>query len=87
MKVVHPRHRSCRAPRRLRKHRGAYQRIFARMGLDAVGVEASSRAMGGSNLSSSWCRDAGEDWIVTCSNCDYRANVEGDLGRGSAGRR
>ena len=20
--------------------------------------------------------DAGEDWIVTCSNCDYRANVE-----------
>ncbi|HSK07413.1 MAG TPA: aminoacyl--tRNA ligase-related protein, partial [Acidimicrobiia bacterium] len=30
------------------KHRGAYQRIFSRMGLDAVGVEASSGAMGGS---------------------------------------
>jgi prolyl-tRNA synthetase len=59
------------------KHRGAYQRIFARMGLDAVGVEASSGAMGGSESVEFMVRsDAGEDWIVTCSNCDYRANVE-----------
>ena len=59
------------------KHRGAYQRIFARMGLDALGVEASSGAMGGSESVEFMVRsDAGEDWIVTCSNCDYRANVE-----------
>ena len=59
------------------KHRGAYQRIFARMGLDAVGVEASSGAMGGSESVEFMVRsDAGVDWIVTCANCDYRANVE-----------
>ena len=59
------------------KHRGAYQRIFRRMGLDAVGVEASSGAMGGSESVEFMVRsDAGEDWIVTCANCDYRANVE-----------
>jgi prolyl-tRNA synthetase len=59
------------------KHRGAYQRIFARMGLDAVGVEASSGAMGGSESVEFMVRsEAGEDWIVTCANCDYRANVE-----------
>jgi prolyl-tRNA synthetase len=59
------------------KHRGAYQRIFARMGLDAVDVEASSGAMGGSESVEFMIRsDAGEDWIVTCPNCGYRANVE-----------
>ncbi len=59
------------------KHRHAYQRIFARMGLDSVGVEASSGAMGGSESVEFMVRsDAGEDWIVTCGNCDYRANVE-----------
>jgi prolyl-tRNA synthetase len=59
------------------KHRGAYQRIFERMGLDSVGVEASSGAMGGSESVEFMVRsEAGEDWIVTCANCDYRANVE-----------
>ncbi|HEX6147746.1 MAG TPA: proline--tRNA ligase [Acidimicrobiia bacterium] len=59
------------------KRRGAYQRIFSRMGLDAVGVEASSGAMGGSESVEFMVRsEAGEDWIVTCANCDYRANVE-----------
>jgi prolyl-tRNA synthetase len=47
------------------------------MGLDAVGVEASSGAMGGSESVEFMVRsEAGEDWIVTCANCDYRANVE-----------
>jgi prolyl-tRNA synthetase len=33
--------------------------------------------MGGSESVEFMVRsDAGEDWIVTCSNCDYRANVE-----------
>ena len=59
------------------KHRGAYQRIFGRMGLDAVGVEASSGAMGGSESVEFMVRsEAGEDWIVTCDKCDYSANVE-----------
>ena len=59
------------------KHRAAYERIFARIGLDAVGVEASSGAMGGSESIEFMQRsDAGEDWVVTCETCDYRANVE-----------
>lgn len=59
------------------KHHHAYTRIFARMGLDAVDVQASSGAMGGTESSEFMVRsDAGEDWIVTCATCDYRANVE-----------
>jgi prolyl-tRNA synthetase len=59
------------------KHRGAYERIFSRMGLEAVGVEASSGAMGGrESVEFMVHSDAGEDWIVTCATCDYRANVQ-----------
>ncbi|HET9259116.1 MAG TPA: proline--tRNA ligase [Acidimicrobiia bacterium] len=59
------------------KHREAYRRIFARMGLSAVDVEASSGAMGGSESIEFIQRsEAGEDWVVTCDSCDYRANVE-----------
>jgi prolyl-tRNA synthetase family II len=59
------------------KHYDAYKRIFARMGLDAVDVEASSGAMGGRESREFIVRsDAGEDWIVTCGTCDYRANLE-----------
>lgn len=59
------------------KHHEAYKRIFARMGLDAVDVQASSGAMGGTESIEFMQRsDAGEDWIVTCTHCDYRANVE-----------
>lgn len=59
------------------KHYEAYKRIFARMGLDAVDVEASSGAMGGRESREFVVKsDAGEDWIVTCETCDYRANRE-----------
>ncbi len=59
------------------KHYDAYKRIFARMGLDAVDVHASSGAMGGSESREFVVRsEAGEDWIVTCGTCDYRANLE-----------
>ena len=59
------------------KHREAYRRIFARMGLSAVDVEASSGSMGGSESVEFIQRgDAGEDWVVTCDKCDYRANIE-----------
>lgn len=58
-------------------HHGAYRRIFGRMGLDAVDVEASSGAMGGTkSIEFMVASPAGEDWIVTCSKCDYRANLE-----------
>jgi len=59
------------------KHHQAYKKIFSRMGLEAVDVQASSGAMGGSESIEFIQRsDAGEDWIVTCTNCDYRANLE-----------
>ncbi len=59
------------------KHHEAYKRIFARMGLEAVDVEASSGAMGGSESIEFIQRsEAGEDWVVTCVTCDYRANIE-----------
>ena len=59
------------------KHRAAYFAIFRRCGLDPVDVEASSGAMGGSESVEFMVRsEAGEDWIITCDNCGYRANVE-----------
>jgi prolyl-tRNA synthetase family II len=59
------------------KNHGAYLRIFSRLGLDVVDVQASSGAMGGSeSVEFMVASEAGEDWIVTCPNCDYRANLE-----------
>jgi prolyl-tRNA synthetase len=58
-------------------HHAAYRRIFTRFGLEALDVEASSGAMGGSQSTEFMVRSpAGEDWIVSCSSCDYRANLE-----------
>ncbi|CAN5795344.1 proline--tRNA ligase [soil metagenome] len=59
------------------KHRGAYREIFRRLGLKAIDVEASSGAMGGTGSAEFMVpSDAGEDWVVTCPSCDYRANLE-----------
>lgn len=58
-------------------HHAAYLRMFHRMGLDPVPVEASSGAMGGArSIEFMVPSPAGEDWIATCDRCDYRANVE-----------
>ncbi|HPB44665.1 MAG TPA: proline--tRNA ligase [Microthrixaceae bacterium] len=58
-------------------HRGAYQRIFDRLGLPAFPVMASSGAMGGGqSLEFMVPSAAGEDDVIICPNCDYRANVE-----------
>ncbi len=58
-------------------HRQAYCNIYNRCGLKFVMVEASSGAMGGSKSTEFMVySDAGEDWIATCSNCDYAANTE-----------
>jgi len=58
-------------------HRQAYCNIYNRCGLKFIMVEASSGAMGGSQSTEFMVySDAGEDWIATCSNCDYAANTE-----------
>ena len=58
-------------------HHDAYVRIFDRLGLPAVPVQASSGAMGGSgSVEFMVPSPAGEDDVVMCSNCDYAANVE-----------
>lgn len=59
------------------RHFEAYRKIFARLGLDAVAVEASSGMMGGSDSVEFMVRsDAGEDWIASCGSCGYAANFE-----------
>ncbi len=60
-------------------HRGAYERIFARLGIPAIPVEASSGNMGGSDSVEFMCpADAGEDLVARCSGagCGYAANLE-----------
>ncbi|MDE0169678.1 MAG: proline--tRNA ligase [bacterium] len=58
-------------------HRGAYDRIFGRMGLDAVQVEASSGNMGGSDSVEFVVRSpTGEDRVALCGVCGYAANLE-----------
>lgn len=57
--------------------REAYQRIFSRCGIEFAIVEASSGAMGGSESNEFVAKtEAGEDFVASCSNCDYAANVE-----------
>ena len=73
-------------------HRGAYERIFARLGIPAIPVEASSGNMGGSDSVEFMCpADAGEDLVARCgAGLRLRGQPgEGDLGaapgRGRAG--
>jgi prolyl-tRNA synthetase len=58
-------------------HRGAYERIFARLGIPAFAAEASNGTMGGKDSLEFVCpSEAGEDLVATCPNCDYAANLE-----------
>lgn len=58
-------------------HHAAYLRIFDRLGLPALPVEASSGAMGGAaSIEFMVPSPAGEDDVVLCQNCGYAANVE-----------
>lgn len=58
-------------------HYGAYIKIFDRLGLDAMPVQASSGAMGGSaSIEFMVESPAGEDDVLVCQSCSYRANVE-----------
>lgn len=55
----------------------AYEKIFTRCGLDFVGVQAHSGAMGGSGSQEFMVRtDAGEDLVAACAACRYAANTE-----------
>ena len=55
----------------------AYTRIFNRMDLEAIPVEASSGNMGGSDSVEFMVRaDSGEDQTVICAGCGYGANIE-----------
>lgn len=58
-------------------HYEAYSRTFKRLSLDAIAVEASSGAMGGTASVEFVVPSAiGEDDIVRCEECGYAANVE-----------
>jgi prolyl-tRNA synthetase len=58
-------------------HHEAYDRIFARLGLPVVAVQASSGSMGGAESIEFMCpSEAGEDTLVRCPACGYAANVE-----------
>jgi prolyl-tRNA synthetase len=55
----------------------AYRRIFQRCGLNFRAVEADTGSIGGSSSHEFMVlAESGEDAIVSCSACDYAANVE-----------
>lgn len=59
------------------KMRVAYRRIFDRLGFDYRMVGADSGAMGGSKSAEFQVLvHSGEDFIATCSSCDYAENLE-----------
>lgn len=58
-------------------HRGAYERIFERCGIEAVGVEAESGMMGGSESVDFLAPSgSGENTLVTCERSDFAADLE-----------
>jgi len=58
-------------------HHAAYTRVFARLGIPAIPVEASSGTMGGSTSTEFMCpSETGEDFVIHCPACGYAANVE-----------
>ncbi|MBM7563184.1 proline--tRNA ligase [Paenibacillus sacheonensis] len=61
----------------------AYHRIFERSGLAFRAVEADAGAIGGEGGTHEFMAiaESGEDDVVTCSHCDYAANMEKAAGR------
>lgn len=61
-----------------RKMYSAYERIFSRLGLNFRAVEADAGAIGGQGETHEFMAlaEIGEDTIVSCSSCQYAANLE-----------
>jgi prolyl-tRNA synthetase len=58
-------------------HKGAYDRIFERCGLNVYYVQAESGLMGGSSSMDYLApAETGENTLVTCERCDYAADLE-----------
>ena len=58
-------------------HKGAYDRIFERCGLEVFYVQAESGLMGGSSSMDYLApAETGENTLVTCERCDYAADIE-----------
>jgi prolyl-tRNA synthetase len=63
--------------RSFRLQAGAYERIWERCGIEAVGVEAESGMMGGSESFDYLAPSgSGENTLVRCENGDYAADLE-----------
>jgi prolyl-tRNA synthetase len=57
--------------------RSLYERIFERLGLETISVQADSGPIGGSGSAEFMTvSDAGEDTLLVCDRCDYGANAE-----------
>ncbi|MFW6115869.1 MAG: proline--tRNA ligase [Chloroflexota bacterium] len=55
----------------------AYERVFARCGLDPIAVEADTGMMGGADSHEFMLpHPEGEDTFIHCEACDYAANAE-----------
>jgi prolyl-tRNA synthetase len=60
-----------------RKHYEAYERIFRRLGLDAIAVGADVGIMGGSGAHEFMVlNEWGEDTLVLCDSCGYAENQQ-----------
>ena len=59
------------------KHRVAYERIFERLGLDAIMVRSDVGIMGGTGAHEFMVvNEFGEDTLVLCDNCDFSDNQQ-----------
>jgi prolyl-tRNA synthetase len=59
------------------KHREAYEKIFRRLGLDAIMVRSDVGIMGGSGAHEFMVlNDFGEDTLVLCDSCDFADNQQ-----------
>jgi len=56
---------------------GAYRRVFERCGCPFMAVEADASSMGGSDAHEFMQpADSGEDIVLVCSACDYKASLD-----------
>ena len=54
-----------------------YLKIFRRLGIDVVSVESDPGIIGGTEAHEFMLiADAGEDRVISCNGCDYRANAD-----------